>query len=384
MSSLEQEAERAVLGSLLIDNTSLYRMGGLEDADFEDALHRRLFSTIRDAIVEGRGVDPMSARALVEGDEDWTYLCECAGTFPSAANAEEWARLLRRNRARKSIRFACEQAMLNTTGREDPNDIGAELVTTVSRSLIRDRADMDYATAAKRLAEHESQSRLAVSTTIPTLDAMLGGGFQPGRLYVLGARPGCFKSALAQQAALTAQANGHPSGMLSLEMPPEEIAYRGIAHGYGREGEMRIDCDSYTIDDISARIAEWKYQREMRLVVVDYLQLIGGRGKSRFDVLCDVSRRLKLLAKQFELAILAPAQISREVEKEHRAPKLSDLRECGNIEQDADCVMFIHHRVIDEEDDYSLMVAKQRSGMARCKPIALAVDGPRFRVREKA
>lgn len=384
--NLNEQAEQAVIGCLLVDNQSIYRMGGLEDIDFQDEVHRRLFTILRDVILDGRAVDTLTAQEFCEGDGEWAYLCEMARAVPSAVNAGSYAQILRRARARKSLGHIGRQLAENAAGFEDPAELVSETMLEMSRMMVRDRADMSYTESGALYDVHQQHDDRAVSTGLPTLDSVLGGGLRPGRLYVLGARPGCYKSAFAQQILMRACANGKGAGLLSLEMPPEEIFHRGKRAGFGLTSDMRIDCESYDIDAIAARIAEWKYRHDVSLVAVDYLQLIGGKGRNRFEVLCDISRRLKLLAKQFDIAILAPAQLSREVEKEQRTPRLSDLRECGNIEQDADCVLFIHHKPgnAEKDEEYSLIVAKQRSGMARCRPIKLMVDGPRFRVWEAA
>lgn len=377
--SLQTQAEQCVIGALLLDNKALYRAGPLEDVDFTEALHRNVFMVLKGALERGVSIDTVSVRELVEGDADWLYLCELTRSTPSSANIAAYADILRRGRKRKSAAAIGRQLVDDMTALADPDEVIAEAQVNLSRIATRNRADLSWADACAQLDAHRARDDNAISTMLPTLDNILGGGFQAGRLYVLGARPGCFKSAFAQQIALRACANGHAAGVLNLEMAPVEIAYRGRKAGYDELESLRLDCESYDIDGIAARIAEWKHQWGIAFVVVDYLQLIMAKGKNRFEQLSIVSRRLKILAKQFEVAILAPAQLSREVEREHREPRLSDLRECGNIEQDADCVLFIHR---DKDEQYKLIVAKQRSGLARCRPISLHVDGPRFRVRE--
>lgn len=381
--TLHRQAEECVIGALLLDNKALYRTGPLEDIDFIHPVLRRVFVNIRDRVHEGQSVDTVTVRELTEGDEDWAYLCDIVHNTPSSANIESYAELLRRASKRKRAAAIGRQLAEDMQALEDPDDVISEAQVELSKTSTRNRADLSWQDACALLDAHMQRDDAAFKTGLPTLDNVLGGGFKRGQLAVLGARPGCYKSAFAQQTALKAIVNNRNAAILNLEMTPVEIALRGRQAGYDGSG-LRLDCESFSIDAIAARIAEWKYQWDVGFIVVDYLQLITAKGKSRFEQLSEVSRRLKLLAKQFEVAILAPAQLSREVEKEHREARLSDLRECGNIEQDADVVLFINHKVVDEEDFYSLTVAKQRGGLARCRPIHLHVDGPRFRVSEAA
>jgi len=139
----------------------------------------------------------------------------------------------------------------------------------------------------------------------------------------------------------------------------------------------------YSWPEIAALIIGWKHQHDIQLAVIDYLQIIHTPGKaSRFEKLGEISREAKLLAMRLGIPIMLLAQISRDVERDKRRPLLSDIRECGNVEQDADIVLFTHWRQQeDRPDDYEIILAKQRNGQAR-QIIKLQIDGASYFVGE--
>ncbi len=388
-SGLLEQAERGVIGAILRDNRRVWSVGQLGADDFVDPLRARIFGAIVEHVRGGAAIDLMSAEAVVEGQADLAEVAHCVHTVSGPAMAPEFARIVREARARRDMRAAAADAIDAIDENQAPAAVASELVARVSRSMVNGRADVTLAECAERARAHRGRSPDALSTTIPTLDGYLGGGFQRGRMYVLGGRPGAYKSVLALQAMLAAAKRGHPVGMLSLEMPEEEIGERAAKAGVDGDLPARFDCSSFTLDAIAARIAEWSERYKIRLAVVDHVQLVAddGSGKKRFEQLSDVSRRMKTLAKEFRISTLVLSQISREVEKERRYPRPSDLRECGNLEQDADAIIFLHRsdgKGGPETDEHVALVAKNRSGLARAKPIPLRVDGPRFSVWEQA
>ena len=147
---------------------------------------------------------------------------------------------------------------------------------------------------------------------------------------------------------------------------------------------IRLDDKSTRLGEIVARIVEWKYRYDIQIACVDYMQLVQHeKSVNRFLELSEASRQFKLLAMRLNMPILVLSQLSRSVEKEKREPRLSDLRECGNIEQDADVVIFMHCDVGNgpDGDQYRLILAKQRGGPAR-QVIDMVVNGEQFFVGE--
>jgi replicative DNA helicase len=265
--------------------------------------------------------------------------------------------------------------------------------------------------SANEACKRRSAGTIAgLSTTFPTLDKLTGGLHGP-KMVVLGGRPGTYKSAIAWQILLRAAKRGLPVGMISLEMGAAELGVRALAselkfsgHAFAsgdrqtladyhtkmrpelRDWPIRIDDHSTYLSEIVSRIIEWKFRFDIQIACIDHLQLIHHqKAANRFQELSEVSRQMKLLAMRLGIPIVLLSQLSREVERDNREPRLSDLRECGNIEQDADIVIFT--RCIpgqgQGEDEYELILAKQRQGAAR-RVISLAINGEHYFVGERA
>jgi len=215
------------------------------------------------------------------------------------------------------------------------------------------------------------------------------GGLYPSRLYILGARPGLGKTALALNISLYAASKGHGSAFFSLEMSEQELVNRYVS-SYSdkklldiqmgclssedfstvRKGfetiqklPIYIDQKSFTLPDIRREVRRYKREHSIHLVVVDYLQLIVSQGadrkNNRYLEVSEISRGLKLLAKEFDVTVLCLSQLSRESEKrQSKSPQLSDLRDSGSIEQDADIVMLLSR----EGNKSKLDVSKNRHG----------------------
>jgi replicative DNA helicase len=222
----------------------------------------------------------------------------------------------------------------------------------------------------------------------PMLDGMING-FAPGRLYIMGARPGVGKSVAALQIALELTRHGAVA-FSSLEMTNGELQTRAIAQSLrinvGRLMMGRANADDWQkiarkraawidlplfIDDRSAvTMAQVKQharnvnrQRKLAAVVVDYLQLISaprGARMSRYELVSEISRELKLMAKELNVPVIALSQLNRETDG---LPKLKDLRESGSLEQDADVVLFLHREMQEASQDLTMIVAKNRHGV---------------------
>ena len=387
-----EQAEQAVLGGLIQNNRTLYALGPLEPADFGDELHARLFSVIRQRIHAGSDVDVLTLQSWLEGDGELVYLAQCARAPFALQNVGEYARIIRDRSKRREARRVLSEGLKRLD--DDPNaDVVGDVMSGLEGAATRTVPDasfaevIDAAEAWKREVRDRKTDAIGVSTTLPTLDGYLGG-LNGSRVYVLGGRPGRFKSVFAWQICLQAGRHGKPVGMCSLEMPRYELGIRAFAAEMVDRGwPIRVDDRSRGLAEISARICEWRYRFAIELAVVDHIQLVRTNQRKRFEELAEVSRRMKDLAMDLGIPILVLSQLSREVERENRPPRLSDLRECGNLEQDADCVLFIHceeskGRAGPDGDNYSLLVAKNRGGVARTKPIALHVDGAKMRVGE--
>ena len=273
--------------------------------------------------------------------------------------------------------------------------IAEELAASLAQAGEGRSGDVACASAAEDalrqfLAVDEGGSD-ALSTGFPKIDRHLGGGLRRGALYVLAARPGIGKSALALHLAHRAACSGHPVAFASLEMDAAECAGRlltaisFVQRAYEKDcyddrhrAKLRSAADDLrgcpitfmetregTIDGIAAFLARENLRAAPRLLVVDYLQLVSAPGHdNRVNEVGAVSRRLKLLAMQHAIPVLALSQLSRALEVQQREPRLSDLRDSGGIEADADCV-FLLSRVGEAATTTDLLkvrLAKNRSG----------------------
>lgn len=411
--------EQVVIGALLAEPDAFPRIADqLQAEDFTRADCARAFGAIHRMVTEGNRVDLWGVEAA--GGGSVADLGRMQLGSPGAANIEHYAGLVRTAARRRQIERDLMAALTRIRGAgESPGADQRLLVEEVTQrtinalespreatskpfhALVRDALDEASQVHQKRA----SGGVTGVSTTLPWLN-QLTGGFHGPKLIVLGGRPGTFKTAYATQVATRAALDGIPVGFVSLEMGASELVARVIANRLKVDGSdlargepsalhaaqsaqdwdwpLHIEDQVLSWPEIAARIMTWRHRHGIELAVVDYLQIIRIPGKgSRFEKLSEVSREAKLLAKRLGIPILLLAQISRDVERENRRPYLSDIRECGNVEQDADIVLFTHaHRVQDRPPEYELILAKQRNGPAR-EVVRLQIDAAHYRIGEQ-
>lgn len=411
------DAEAQIIGGLLIDPRALWRCGALEPSDAYRRDHRIILDVILRRLRAGEVADVLTVAAdltaMGELDEvgGLAYLAEVARNVYSTANLPAYAELVREAARKREIMRLLWEAN-SAIDEQSSADVSLSLMGGLAMTARAGAEDSDWNAAAhaadidiEAAAESREAGRaLGVSTTLPGLDKALGG-FRGGRMYVLGGRPGRFKSVLAMQAWLRGGIDGHCVGLVSLEMGAAEIVSRAYANHYAvnlqgiltgdaaavrdlerakRERPLklpvRIDDRAKTLTQIRARLMEWKHLHDCKLAIIDHIQLVKTGASRRFDELAEISSTLKGVAMELDMPILVLSQISREVEKEKRRPGLSDLRECGNIEQDADCVFFIHYDAL--ENKYELLLAKNRGGPSGAEPIRLMVRGEHAKVGE--
>ena len=385
----DPEAEESVIGSLLIDGESLNKVSAfLRSQDFYISKNRWCFEGILSLFGRDESLNQvtlaheLSLQGRLEDVGGAEYLAHLVATVPTSVHIEQYGRIVQRcSVMRQLIAAAGEIATLGYEGTTD-------LESTLSRAEealfdvrtgreVRDfkhiRQVLDTYMEESAAVHVAGDHHLApIPTGFAQIDQLLGGGMQRSDMLVIAARPSLGKSTLAVNIARNAAASGQLVGVFSLEMSSEQIALRLLASeanvnsyylriGHLSESEYRRVLDSIGslsdmpiyIDDtpiqgiveMRGKARRLQAERGLDLLIVDYLQLIagGGRSDNRVQEMGEISRSMKGMARDLDIPVLACSQLSRAVEQRpsHR-PMLSDLRESGSIEQDADIVAFIY------------------------------------------
>lgn len=413
------QAEAAVLGSMLLDRDAISGViQHLHPDDFYRPDHRLVCQAIWDLYDHNQPVDLVTLAEELDrrgqlqeiGDASASgpsYLAALAEATPSALNAEYYAEIVRgKSLVRELIRAADEVRLRAFEDREET----AELLDWCERRLfdVMERRQTSQVASIKDVLKetfdhidraHEREGRMTgLSTGFFDLDD-LTLGFQPGEMVVLAARPSMGKTSLALNICEhVAVELGKGVLIFSMEMSKQQIARnmlcsRARVNGHqlrkgilserhlaeltlaaGTLGEAPIfidDSPGMTALEVRAKARRLKLHRDIQLVVVDYLQLIDVRGKSRNlsreQQVAEISRSMKALARELQIPVLTVSQLNRSPEsREDHRPRMSDLRESGAIEQDADVVMLLHRDDAYEEGknpgEAVLDVVKQRNG----------------------
>ncbi|HPD97634.1 MAG TPA: replicative DNA helicase [Synergistales bacterium] len=412
------EAERAVLGDCLLDQDALtITLDYLLPDDFYDGSHRKAFSVMREMAEKGKPVDPLtfldelSRRGLVESLGGQAFIAGFVDSVPTTANVEYHVRIVRdKSVHRRLIQVGAEIARLGYSEDRELEEVLDEAERSVFEisqrgSQVPYRRVGDVLGPAFHEIEEKFHSPDSSVTGIPSGFSdfeRLTGGFQPGSLNIIAARPSMGKTALALDIAMNASVERDiPVLMFSLEMGSEQLVQRmlgsrakvnihdlrtGMFHenAWGDLAQAAGDLSRapFYIDDSSvlstlemrARCRRLKSQVLKTgggLIVVDYLQLMqfSRRIESKQQEVAEISRSLKAIARELDVPVIALSQLSRAVEsRNEKRPQLSDLRDSGAIEQDADLVVLLYrsgyYESAQEEDDATaeVIIAKHRNG----------------------
>ncbi len=406
------EAERSVLGAMLLSAEAMADVVEILDAeDFYRSAHGKIYSAVRALFGHGEPVDVITAvdalrrAGLLDEVGGALYLRDLVDEVPTPASAPHYARIVADAALRRRLIGAAADIMDVAYAGSDEADAIADTAEQRIYDVAR-REDTEDAAAIGDLvndamSELEAiQNRESAYTGLATgfrdLDD-LTSGLQPGNLVIIAARPGIGKSSLAMNIARNVAVQHEPVAMFSLEMSRYEIGMRLLCAEarvpWDRIRNKRVGPDDWTrvvsagetlhdaplsivdagnvnIVDIRAKARRLKTGREgLSLIIVDYLQLMTGpltrRQDNRQQEVAEISRSLKLLAKELKVPILALSQLNRNPEaRADKRPQLSDLRESGSLEQDSDVVMFIHRDDADPEKkrEAELIIAKHRNG----------------------
>lgn len=421
------EAEKLVLGAVIADD-SLWRdvAGALSSDDFSLEKHKRIFMRCSDLALRGEPIDRITLvselmnKGQLESVDGLSYVISLDEGMPQISNLEAYVRMVQDAALLRRAIFGCNSLMQECLKRADDTPAILSRLGRLAKDLESQLADTSALVNPEQIFQSAgtsgmfSDGRTAwLPTPWPRLNQLIGG-FEPGQMVVVGGRPGTGKSVFLGQCAWEAALDGKQVVILSLEMSDVSIVQRFIATRAGialhrvRSGQMDAEqrqaaqlalhqaCETkslrvadklYTIAAIRAALCKAAAKQRIDMIVIDYLQLLStGNGKTGLvEEVTQISRSIKLLAVEFECPVLIGSQLSRESEKDNREPRLSDLRNCGAIEQDSDTVIFPHILRQQEDPDtqtprVEFIVAKQRNG--RCGRVPMTFEKPFVRFSE--
>ncbi|MNM31341.1 Replicative DNA helicase [compost metagenome] len=414
MKSLPQsiEAEQSVIGSMIIDKTAIAQAAeGLKEEDFYRDSHKVIFKAIIKMFQKDMAVDLVTlleylkSTSQLENAGGATYVTEISGSVPTTANLSSYIKIVsEKSLLRRLIRASTE--IIESSYNEQGN---VEKVLDTAEKRIFDisekRSTSDYEALSDVLERSFQQIEklfnnkgdiTGVGSGFMDLDAKTSG-FQKGDMVLIAARPSMGKTTfalnIAEHAALR---EGKSVVIFSLEMSKDQLAYKllcseanvdmlalrtgnledkdwdSIARASGPLSKAKIyidDTAGVTVMEMRSKCRRIKIEHGIDLIMIDYLQLMSGSGsESRQQEVSEISRSIKALAKEMECPVIALSQLSRAPEQraDHR-PMLSDLRESGSIEQDADVVMFLYrdeyyNKETEEKNVGECIIAKQRNG----------------------
>ena len=409
------EAEQSVIGAMIMDRDAIADVIDIVNADdFYQKQNGILFEAMTELYREGKPVDlvtlqnKLKKKDVPESMKSLEFIRDLLEVVPTSANAKQYATIVREKATlRKLIKVTEDITTECYLGKDDVTEILDHTEKNVFGLLQQASGREEFVPIDKVVlntldAIEEAASSAGRVTGIATgftdLDYKLSG-LHPSELIIVAARPAMGKTAFVLNIAQKAAVRDHvPTAIFSLEMSKEQLVNRlfslesrvdaqalrtgnlsdsdweKLIEGAGTIGNSKLiidDTPGISIAEMRSKCRKYKLEHDLKLIIIDYLQLMSGSGKgsdSRQQEISDISRSLKALARELSVPVIALSQLSRAVEQrpDHR-PMLSDLRESGAIEQDADVVMFIYR------DDYynhdsemkgisEIIIAKQRNG----------------------
>jgi replicative DNA helicase len=408
------DAERGLIGSMLIDDeiasTAIERMSS---EDFYDADHRSIFSSINDIVRRGAHadivsvMDALSKKMPTSGDGWGTVLSDIVSSVPTSIHAPEYMDIIERKAVMRSIISSAHK--IAEIGYQDHTELDAAIDKVesivyglnrkrrVENAITLDRLIPDTIDRIKFMLEHKGE-RLGIPSGITSIDRITGG-WQESDLIIVAARPSVGKTSLAlNMAQHAAIRHGKSVAVFSLEMSKEQLSTRLVAGvsnidiGRIRRGDIKgidlariaasagslldakiviDDTPVATPSELRGRCRRIESEHGLDLIVVDYLQLMTAdrttKDANRVSETSDISRGLKRLAREMGVPVIALSQLSRSSEhREGGQPRLSDLRDSGAIEQDADVVLMLWRQgqqdPLVEYEDVNAIIAKHRNG----------------------
>ena len=413
------ESEQAVLGGLLRDNAALDRID-LTETDFYSADHRMIWRAINGLVEAGRPADVITvAESLgveLERVGGLPYLADLSSSTPSAANIRSYAKTVKDRAMLRRLADAGEQISGLAYSGGDVSEAIAKAQATVMEIDTNEAAheSMSLRDAMRAMVERVDDAfhgkAKATSTGFADLDSKIVG-LEPGDVIVVAGRPSMGKTAFAMQIAENVSEE-KPVQVFSMEMSAQALAMRQAA-GIGRIDLMKLrtgvdmeqddwdrlayatgklssrpmyidDRSSLSVAQIRARARQTKRKHGLGLVVIDYIGLIDAPGENRATAVAAVSRSVKAMARELAVPVILLCQLNRQVTgRTDKRPVLSDLRESGAIEQDADLILLLHREDYYDHDSHNkgvaeVIIGKQRNGPTGIVPLAFSAESARF------
>lgn len=423
------EAEQSVLGAVFLAKEALTTaIEILRPENFYRTAHQRIFKVMLDLYEKGEPVDLVTVTAelqdskLLEEVGGVSYLTDLASSVPTAANIEYYAKIVEEKALLRRLILTATKIANDGYSRED--EVG-EIIADAEKYILEIAQNRnsggftpirDVLMETYDRIEFLSQKRgdtTGIPSGYPDLDKMTSG-FQRSDLIILAARPSVGKTAFALNVAQNVAARaGETVAIFSLEMAASQLVQRMIcAEGNLDAGRMRTgwleeddwqkltmaigtlakapiyidDTPGVTVQDIRAKCRRLQQERGLGMILIDYLQLIHGRGKgdNRQQEVSEISRTLKGIARELSVPVIALSQLSRSVEqRQDKRPMMSDIRESGSIEQDADIVAFLYRDdYYDKESEaknvIEVIIAKQRNGPTGTVELAFLKEYNKF------
>jgi len=410
------EAEQSVLGGLMIENTAWDSIADVVgEADYYRQDHRLIFRSLSSLSNSGAPLDIITVSEWLEKHNELdkvggiAYLSTLAQNTPSAANIKAYAEIVReRSILRQLIRISSEigDSAFNTEGRSSSEvlDVAEQKVFEISENNSRGRQGFQsIAHLLPKVVERIDQLHelggdiTGLSTGFKDLDRMTSG-LQPADLVIVAGRPSMGKTSFAMNIAENVAISSDKAvAIFSMEMPSEQLVLR-ILSSLGRVDQSKVrsgrlddddwprltstmnllnearlfidDTPALTPTELRSRARRLKREHDLGLIVIDYLQLmqVAGSKENRTNEISEISRSLKALAKELNVPVIALSQLNRSLEQRpNKRPVMSDLRESGAIEQDADLIMFIYRDEVYNEETpdkgmAEIIIGKQRNG----------------------
>jgi replicative DNA helicase len=403
------DCERAILGAILLDNRTFFQTATLTAEDFSLDSHRKIFRHISALAEEGQGIDfqtltlRLSDHRDLEGVGGVVYVTNLTDGLPRVKNIEQYVKAVRDKARARTLLALCQTSSAKIQEQEPADEVLAEIQDQIIKLVHHGRAGRvpDIAEIATEFLEeiHHIRSMddacVGISTGLDDLDSVTTG-FRPSEFYVFGARPGDGKTALMCQALRENCKAGRKCSAFSVEVKRTQIMQRLVAQESGisvfdmRDPRILTEGEMMRVTIAAAEVAKWPLLLEdsprldvkqlqaiarlhisqgAQVIFVDFLQKLRATGRDRFEKVTAIADGLWELARSTDVPVVALSQLRRR-QSPHEEPTMDDLRESGEIEQNAHAVFLLHRptEVVDDKRRHTgldkIIIAKQRSGPA--------------------